>query len=354
MNAAMERPMRSTSIQSVFRAVCRAAGSPVDSFRTGDGIHIAFEADRLLRAAGGGGGGFSTVSLPGILGNVANKAMLAAYNAVGAAWRSIAAVRSNVDFKAHTRYRMTGQGAFQKVGADGELKHFTVDEQGYQSQLDTYGSTIALTRQMIVNDDLSAFLGLPRIIGRQAGIAVDKAVFTLLLSNPGSFFAAGNNNYIEGATTPLGIASLTTLETLFLKQVDTNGDPVLIVPRTLLVPPELAAYAAQLVRSSETRDNEADKLYPTGNPHAGRFTPVSSPWLSTSSITGNSAVAWYLFGEPGDVAAIAVAFLNGRDMPIIESGDTSFDTLGVAWRGYFDFGVAMEDHRAAAKSKGAA
>jgi len=52
------------------------------------------------------------------------------------------------------------------------------------------------------------------------------------------------------------------------------------------------------------------------------------------------------------VAALEIAYLRGRRVPVIESGETDFNTLGMQWRGYFDFGVAMQDHRAAVKSKG--
>jgi hypothetical protein len=92
---------------------------------------------------------------------------------------------------------------------------------------------------------------------------------------------------------------------------------------------------------------------PAVNPFAGRFGFGVSPWLNNSAITGNSSSAWYLFSDPGDIAAMEVAFLRGQRTPTIESGDTDFNTLGIQWRGYFDFGVAMQDKRAAVKAAGA-
>lgn len=85
---------------------------------------------------------------------------------------------------------MTGQGIFEKVGPDGELKHAQLSEESYSNQIDTYGKIISLTRRMIINDDLSAFLQIPRILGRESALAVESAVFTLLLSNPSNFFNA--------------------------------------------------------------------------------------------------------------------------------------------------------------------
>ena len=71
---------------------------------------------------------FSTMSVPGILADVANKALLEGYNYVEQAWRSICAIASVNDFKVHNRYRLTGDLKFQKVGAYGELKHGTLGE----------------------------------------------------------------------------------------------------------------------------------------------------------------------------------------------------------------------------------
>ena len=49
--------------------------------------------------------GFSTVSLPGILSNVANKEILTGYEEQDQTWAEIAAVKSVPDFKTVTSYR---------------------------------------------------------------------------------------------------------------------------------------------------------------------------------------------------------------------------------------------------------
>lgn len=314
-------------------------------------VRTALEADRDLFAAAGG---YSTISLTGILSNVANKSMLAAYSAVESVAKFFCAQRDVNDFKQVTRYRMTGQGSFEKVGPDGELKHAQLTEESYTNQIDTYGKIISLTRVMMINDDLEGFLAIPAMLGRQAAVAVESAVFTLLLSNPSNFFSSGNKNYQSGAGTALQISSLTTAEQLFLDQVDKDGKPILLSPAILLVPTALKVTAQQLM--TETRVNEtttADKPKPANNPHAGKWQPYASPYLNSQGISGSSATAWYLFANPADVAAMEIAYLRGQRMPTIESSESDFDNLGMKWRGYFDFGVAMQDYRAAVKSNGA-
>jgi hypothetical protein len=59
--------------------------------------------------------------------------------------------------------------------------------------------------------------------------------------------------------------------------------------------------------------------------------------MSNSSYTGYSTTAWYLLANPDDLPVIEVAFLNGRETPVVESADADFDTLGVQFRGYSGF-----------------
>ncbi|MCL4742273.1 MAG: hypothetical protein KJZ54_08725 [Phycisphaerales bacterium] len=353
MEAALSSRLRGAGLHTLFSVVIEAGGGHLRPGRAdNEFIRAAFEASgRLVQASSG----FSTISLPGILSNVANKSMLAAYQAVESAVGFFCADTDVADFKEVTRYRLTGNGVFEKVGPDGELKHATLSEQAFTNKVETYGRMFALTRQMIINDDLGAFLQIPRIIGRMSALKREEAVFELLLSNPSNFFSAGNKNFISGVDTALSIDALTKAEQTFMDQTDSDGKPILLSPSVLLVPTSLKVTAQQLM--TETRVNEttdANKPKPANNPHAGKWRPVASPYLNAQGIAGGSAKAWYLFSNPADVAAIEIAYLRGRRVPVIESGETDFNTLGMQWRGYFDFGVAMQDHRAAVKSKGEA
>jgi phage major head subunit gpT-like protein len=268
MEAAGSRDLRGIGLNELMHRVIQAAGMYARPGRMSDDtIRTAFEADRALRASGGG---FSTISLSGILSNVANKALLEAYTAVASIATRICAQTDVNDFKQVTRYRLTGQGTFEKVGPDGELKHAQVTEESFTNQIDTYGKIIALTRQMMINDDLGAFLQIPRILGRQSALAVESAVFTLLLSNPSSFFSAGNKNLVTGAGSALQITALTAAEQLFADQVDKDGKPILLTPAILLVPTALKVVAQQLM--TETRVNETTSTAkPANNPHAGKW-----------------------------------------------------------------------------------
>ncbi|QDU81178.1 Mu-like prophage major head subunit gpT [Polystyrenella longa] len=351
IEAALSSKYQNVGLHDVLISVLNAAGrhNPSGNRITVDTIKAAFSANQSLQA------NFSTVSLPGIVSNVANKSMLSAYNAVNTTWQHFCRVESNSDFKQHTRYRLTGKGEFSQIAPSGELKHVSLQEQEYTSKLETSGAIISITREMMINDDLSALSQLPAIMGRMAAIKLEKEVYTLLLSNPSNFFAAGNNNYFDGADSVLSIDSLTEADQYFTDQVDENGDPILINPEILLVPSTLKTTARQIVRDTTVEINPtANTPTPSGNPHAGAYKAVATPWLNSQNLSGASASAWYLLTNGNDVAVMEVAFLGGRKSPFIETADTSFDTLGMQMRSYFDFGVAMGDPRGGVKSKGAA
>jgi phage major head subunit gpT-like protein len=300
--------------------------------------------------------GFSTISLPGILANTAKKFLLEGYETVEETWRQIAAVNSVSDFKEVTSYRMAVDGKFEKIGPNGTIKPGTVSEESYTNQAETYAKMLSITRRDIINDDLGALTRIPRQLGRGAATAFNTIFWTEFLADSATFFPTdlSKKNYQEGSGTALSIASLTAAELLFLNQTDPYGEPMAIEPQILLVPNALNVTASQLSRDTEVRDTTASTKYTTGNPHAGKFTPVRSSYLSNSTITGYSTTAWYLLANPNDVAMIEAVFLNGNQSPTIEEAEADFSTLGVQMRGYFDFGVNKQDYRAAVKSKGAA
>lgn len=296
---------------------------------------------------------FSTVTLPGILSNVANKMLLEGYSHIEQVWRKICKIGSVSDFKQHTRYRMTNDMMFQPIGPAGELKHGELGEQSFTQQAATKGIMFALTREMLINDDLGAFTEVSRAFGIGAGETINDAVWSLLLSNPDNFFSAGNKNYSSGADSALSIGGLTIAETMFLEQTKPNGRPLAISPSILLVPPALKTTAENLMKSSTVNETTTtNKPKPSNNPHTGKYDVASSAYLSNASYAGSSSKSWYLFADPARVPAIEVAFLNGVDSPTVESADADFNTLGVQFRGYIDFGVKEQDHRGATKMAG--
>jgi len=319
----------------------RATGQ---SFRRADKetiIRAALGLDEYGRFMG-------TSDFPGILSNVANKSLSTAYEAAETTYQYWTRRGNLSDFKTAHRYTLSHADDLKKIEQSGEFVNSTFTEQGRQIQLGTYGRKWGLTRQAIINDDLDALSVLPTRFAIAARRLINKTVYNILNSNQTidnkELFCADHKNLGTGAA--LSVESLGKAKAAMAKQKDIGNKQTLNIRAAfLLTPEELAVAAQQLVAS--TVDPSKNNAVP--NPEfIRRLTPISDPELDEGSIT-----AWYLAGAPGVTDTIEVAFLNGRDLPNIES-QVSFDILGIQWRIYIDFGVALLDWRALYKNPGVA
>lgn len=305
--------------------------------------------------------GLSTVSLPGILSNVANKELLAGYMEEDQEWREISDIKSVPDFKTMTSYRMTDDMSYVELPKGGEIQHSVLSEESYTRSAKTYARMCGLDRQDIINDDLSAINDLRTRLGRGAAKKFNDVFWTEFMDNA-TFFTAARANYITGATTNLGVdgvgltAGVLAFQQLLTTAVNGVQKRVGGQPKILLVPPELQWIARQHYASSNVNTGGAATAtqVPNANVFGGLFRPVVSAWLSDSSFTGYGAKIWYLFRNPGILAPMVVSFLNGQQSPIVESTDADFNMLGIQFRGYFDWGCDKAEFLAGVKVKGEA
>ena len=321
-----------------------------------DGISFGHGFDNeTIRAA------FSSVSLPGILSNVANKKLLQSYEAQPIIATKLCSTGDLNDFKENDRFRLTDVGDLLPVGNDGEIKDGGVTEESAKNQLETYGKKFCLTRKMIINDDLGAFMKVPVAMGNRAARLIDQLFFSRLLKNPvqldgKALFSTAHKNLISGANSALSSDSLKKAIQLFLDQVDADGQPISIEPRFLLVPSALKHLAIELTRGATfIMAGNDNTIRPALNSLVDEnLQVISSPYLANSAYDGASATAWYLFGNPHQTDTFEIGFLRGKRTPTVERGETDFNTLGMWFRVYFDVGVREQDHRGMVKSHGAA
>lgn len=318
---------------------------------------------RVLRSAFGdadprtASGGQSTFSMSGILGAVANKEILAGYTEDDMAWKEISQVKNVSNFQTYTSYRMLDDMEYEQLPPGGEIKHGTVAQESITRSAKTYAKMFLLDRTSIINDDLGAFDDLRTRLGRGANKKFNKVFWTAFVNNS-SFFTSGLTNYISGSTTNLGtdgvglglgvkgFRQMTSPSTDGTKHVGAPGGR----PEILLVPPSLEANAEILYRNA----NLGAVASSSANIYANKYRPVVAWQLEDSSYTGYSATAWYLFGSPRVLAPMFVSFLDGQMAPTVEMTDADFNTLGVQFRGYHDFGCDKAEYLSGIKSKGAA
>ena len=305
---------------------------------------------------------FSTVSLPGILSNVAQKKLLQAYQAQPIIATKLCTTADLSDFKENQRYRLTDIGDLKPVGADGEIKDGGVAEEAAVNQLDTYAKKFCLTRKMIINDDLGAFLKVPTAMGNRAARLVDQLFFKRLMANPTmtdgkALFSTTHKNQLTGANSALSADSLKRAIQLFLNQTDRDGQPINVEPSILLVPTALKFLAQELTqgRALIMSGGAENTVRPAINVLADEgLSVVSSPYLSNTKYEGASDASWYLFGKPGTVDTFEIGYLKGKRTPTVERGDLDFNVLGIWFRVFFDVGIREQDHRGMVKAVGAA
>ena len=281
---------------------------------------------------------WATHAISGILSNTANKFLLAGFDGVESAWRSISAVRSVNDFKTLTSYRLNGGMKFQKVANGGELKNAAASEESRTISADTYGIMTSVTRTDLINDDLGALTAVPQRIGRGGALKLND-VFWADFVDDAAFFTSARGNLSAGSLA-LSIANLKALATKFRKLNDPDGNPVAVTPRILLVPPDLEIAASEIMGSALIHGTSG--AAGSTNVLAGRYQVVSSVYLTNTT-------DYYLLASPADMPVMEVAFLNGVQSPIVETAEADFNTLGIQMRGYFDFGVAKAEYLAGVK-----
>jgi hypothetical protein len=297
--------------------------------------------------------GYSTVNLPNILGNVANKAM--AKIAAEPRWLApmIAGKANHSNFHAHTVCSMAANGTLESVGAGGELQSMNLSEETYTRQVGTRGAVLRLSRQDIINDNLGAFTTMAANMARKSYNAREKALFTLInASGAGSsHFTAARGNYVTGQTVGTK-EDLAQMIKAFRLLTGPDGEPMNVDPSIIICGPLYESAFGILLGTFPalvaTGVGNAAKLSGATNIYAGKFggAPLVSPYIENVSAGGSTTSTYsYLLADPNVLPAYEIAYLNGVESPTVEyfGLDQDVDSLGVAWRIYWDFGVAAAE-----------
>ena len=282
----------------------------------------------------------STSDFPMLLANTAGKRLQSEFAAVPSALKRTARQSSARDFKAKTLVKLSGAPELLKVNEHGEFKRGSVSEASESYKIDTFGRIFGITRQALINDDLSAFASLAAKMGAAAGVFEAKTLSELLEANPTmadskTVFHADHSNLTDG---PLSIESLAAARLLFRKQVGLSGDLVDLSPRYLIVPADLETSAEKLL--TQIAATKTDDV-----PAAARgLELVVEPRLTDTT-------AWYLAAAPGQAEGLEYSYLEGQVGPYFETR-YGFDVDGVEIKVRLDFGAAFVEHRSWVKSSG--
>ena len=303
-----------------------------------------YDNEKLFREALTPGSNFSA-----ILDNTVNKSMKTAYNAQTSTYKEWVSTGSNPDFKATTKYQISEAGDLKLITENGEFEHDEMKDEGVKTSLLTYGKSFSISRQALINDDISIITKLPQAYVRAADRGINKLVYQMLGGNHKIYdnVELFHSKHANLAKTVGGISVETVGEARRAMRTQKNlrGNETLnIAPQFLIVPAALETQAAQFLTSiSDPAFNNSNIV----NPFNNKLKLIVDPELDLYSEN-----AWYLASSPLDCDTIEVTYLNGTDMPTLESA-ISFDNLGMKWRIYMDYGVTAIDYRGLYKNAGA-
>lgn len=310
-----------------------------------EGTHIPFNAtpDELIRA------GFSTTSFTGILGNTLRKAIDYMFNTYPGldAVRRLSRRESVIDFKEKAWYRLSTGGGLPKISPEGNLKYDNVKDSEKKLSIESKGKIIGIDRQTLINDDLGAFIELPRLLTQDASQQFIADFWALLVANTGNFFSTNNLN-INTEGLPVGPDGYDVMAQLLAEQTY-NGMPLMLSPRFVVVGTANMAKARRMAAAMSTLvlDRKVgSSVTTTSGPDVNIYTdlePIVSPYISGDDFYG--------FADPNFATAIRAGFLNGVESPTVEevSDRIAPEFLGRAWRVVFDYGFAFADPQGAVK-----
>ena len=307
-------------------------------------------------------GAQSTSDFALLLENTLHKTLLANYAITPDTWTQFCATRPASDFRPQNLYRNGMFGVLDPLNEHGEFKSKGIpDGEKHSFSIGTKGNIIAITRQAIINDDMGAFVDLAARLGRASKLSIEVDVYATLALNAGlgptqadgkSLFDAAHGN-LNATGSAIGSAGLDADRIVMAGQKDPSGNEILDLRPAILVVPVGLGGQARVINESRFDVDTAGGGFTSStatkfmlpNRVAGLFRSV----VDTPRLSGTRR---YLFADPGVAPVLAVAFLDGQQLPYLES-DLGWRVDGTEWKIRLDYGVGVVDWRGAVTNAGA-
>jgi hypothetical protein len=271
----------------------------------------------------------ATGDFPILLENVLGKVLLGAYMTQENTWKRFCKVDQVPDFRTSNRYRTGSLPGLDILAEHQEYKSGVIpDGSKYPLTTQRMGKMFALSRETIVNDDMSALVDMATKLGAAAQRSIETSVYALIALNSGlgptqgdsqPFFHSNRTN-VNATGSAISMAGLDADRVILRAQKDPNAQDFLdLSPAVLLIPDSLRGQALQI--NNSVNDPTANKLN-IPNIVNGLFRDV----VGTPRLTGTRR---YLIADPLDW--IVVAFLEGYPGPIMEA-QQGWRIDGVEWK----------------------
>lgn len=294
----------------------------------------------------------SISDFPEILANVANKTLRGGYLAAPQTFQAFTTEVFVSDFKEIARTNLGDAPKLEKLEEGSEVKRGSISEAAEKYRVEEFAKIIAISRKVIINDDLGAFTKIPERMGRRAADLESDTVWDIVKANAAladtfALYSAphGNLSTVPAAPSETGLSEG---RKLMRRQVGLDGAEISLTPVWIYVPPEHETVAEKLIAS----------IVPDSSTNVSPFSSVGrtplrldvEPRLETGS--GGSLTAWFMMADKGQVDMIELAKLEGTDGPQIQTRD-GFDVNGMEIKIMHDIGAKAIDFRGLFKNAGA-
>lgn len=294
------------------------------------------------------GRAMTTSEFPLILADSAHKSLGQGFEAAPESWSQWCAAGAVSDFKTYTAPRASELGDLDEVPESTEFKYGDRDEAKEQYSIATYGKLFAITRQALINDDLSALSDTPSLHGESAARKIGDVAYAVLTANAAmgdgtALFHADHSNLLTGAAP--GVSSIAAGIKAMGTQKDIKGKRRLnISPQFFLAPKALEGAAEVFFRSE--RFDDTNKAATTVNPYSGSYFQR----IYESRLDDDSATIWYMLAAMGKT--VKMFFLDGVQAPYMETKQ-GWSVDGIEYKVRIDAGAKAMDWRGMSKNPGA-
>ncbi len=271
---------------------------------------------------------------PLVVSNAANKVALDTYKAAESPLKTLCRQRTLPNFKESHAIRLGDMGRLEPLSEDGEIKATSRAENGESMRLKTFARGLTVTRELLINDDLGMLGDMTAALGEAAAQTEADELVKLLTGNPAMsdgtpVFDASRGN-VGTAGAPSVTALTETRKTMRTRKGMDGKTIIAVAPRYLLVSAALETEAEKVLASIQP--NKSDDV----NPFGGKLSLLVEPRLPDDF--------WYVFADPARLAAMQYAYLSAAQGVQIQRTE-AWDTLGMKFRAFLDFGAGWLDWR---------
>lgn len=320
------REYRGLSLAETARQFLAERGERVRGLAPAEVVRKAFET-RAVNETG---------DFPKLLGNVASRSLRQAYEAAPQTWRPLVRVMEVPNFKDNERISLSGFPEMLPVAEGAPYAEASLGDSFEKYRISRFGRVINITRQAVINDDLSAFSRIPMLYGAAAADCESDLFWNLfitdltLMQDGNPLFHEDHNNILPAAS--LTVDNIGAARAALRKQRSPEGKALNLASRFLIVGSdnEHKAYKA----TGAIAPASADQVNPNANLQV----------ISEARIDAMSGTPWFLATAPGRIDTAEFAYLEGARGLQTETR-REFETDNVQVKAFLECGVGLLEHR---------